>query len=1283
MRKLFPRYLLASIAILISFSSSLVAQTPSRGSRTTPPVISQKIDGEQLFTLHGNVRADLVPSRDLGPVEDALPLRLYIVLQRSPVQQTALDYLLARQQQPTAAEYHQWLTPRQFGERFGASAQDIAKITEWLEAQGLHVNGVMNNASFIDFTATARDVREVFHTQLHYYSDRGGKFATAVSDPMVPAALAPVVSGIQGLNKIPPHSNHTPIKQASYDAATHRWHHVNSAQPDEAKPNYDVAAGEFYVTPQDFYTIYNVNPLFTAGTKGANSTVAVIEQSDIAYGTVNATTHVTTGGDVATFRRLFGVPGTLNMHVYHGYGTNTCNDPGIDPNGTGEEDEAALDAEWANALAPAADLVFMSCDQSPSQGIFTAELALVDNNLSDVMSLSYGQSELVATSSTYSFLDTLYSQAATQGQSFIVSSGDSGSDVKDINTKGTSTSGINVSAFGSSPNVTVAGGTDFVDLYDQLKGGSSQSTYWGATNSAYYADALGYVPETAWNDSCASSIEATYQGYSGAGLCALGPTVNPYIKGDVIGGSGGFSTHYAVPSYQSGITGYSGTRRAQPDISAFAANGFWGHALVSCDSHVAATACTSASTFGAGGGTSYVAPQMAGIGALLVSYTGTRQGLLNPALYALAKAQFTATATKASCYSNGQTSNTGITTTRPISTCTFNDVTSGNNSMPCAAGSTSCYVNSGAGYGMLSLTGATSLVVAYSSTPGYDEVTGIGTLNVNNLFVNWRKAFTSTTVLSTSAASITTAQSTNLTANVTGGLPPGSTGEAPALAGKVNFSAGAAALGSCTLSTGSSAPVCVLPVSGSALQIGSNSITATFAGSRTYPSSVSNTVTVSVSAAPAPVAGLSTNIAAFGSWAVGVQATGQAIYLGNTGNATLNIASFTISGTGASSFSIPVGYNACGATLAAGTHCIFWVGFKAAVAGALSANLSIVDDSANSPQTVALSGTGTAPAASLSATSLGFGSETTGVQTAAQSVTLTNTGNVYMGITSITLGGTAPLSFVITANACGTTLAAGASCTFSAAFKPAVTGALSATIAVADNAVNSPQNVTLTGTGASATGPILSVSPTSLTFGTENIGATSAGKVLTVKNTGTTNLLLQGSGSFSGTNADSFYQLNSCTSTLTPGASCYALISLAPQNTTGPLSATYIVNSTVGYLSIPLTGTGVATAAVTFSPSPLVSPTTLHGRWSVASILTVTNTGTSIATFSYIGIGGTNYTNFYELNSCGTALAAGSSCKVFVIFNPTAAGVTYSATLEFFDTAQNEYQGITLTGTGN
>jgi hypothetical protein len=852
-------------AVVLAMAASLFSQStaPQSTSQSTSQDtrrrsrIKEEIDSTQLVTLRGHVRPDLTAERDMGVVEDELPLRLYLVLQRSPEQQAELDNLLARQQQPTAPEYHRWLTPQEFGARFGASQDDIAKVTAWLEGQGMAVQGVMNNAMFIDFAATARQVREVFHTQLHYYNIQGGRYAANAQDPMIPAALAEAVAGIKGLSKIPHQSHRTKVHQASYDAATHSWNRVDEGG---AEPAYDFGGGEYDVTPQDYYTIYNVNPVFTGGNLGATATVAVVEQSDFEFGTVNATTGVTTGGDVATFRSQFGVQGTLNMHVYHGYGTTICNAPGIDPEKNGEEAEAALDAEWANALAPAANLIFMSCDQSPHQGTDTSMTALIDNNLGDSMSMSYGSSELNFAPGDYTFYDKLFAQAAAQGQSFFVSAGDSGSDMADQNTTGTATSGYNVNAFGS-PNVTVAGGTDFADAFDAAMGGRAQSNYWGANKPNYYESALGYIPETAWNDGCASSIRAAWANntYTGAEYCATAPS--NYLDGEVVGGSGGFSKNYPVPSYQQGITGYSGTMRAQPDISGFAAAGGWGHALIFCDSYQGQFPCTSSKNFGEAGGTSFVAPQMAGVAGLLRSATGARQGLLNPELYALAKAQFTAAGTATACYSNGQTSNAGLTVGLPAAGCIFNDVTTSNNDVPCKAGSTECYVNSGATYGMLSLSGVSSLKVAYPSTPGYDEATGLGTVNVDNLITNWgataQTFFTSTTTLTAAPTSITSSQTTTLTAVVTGGTPSGFTGSVPAVTGSVTFTAGTASLGNCALSNGS----CGLVVSGSALQSGSDSISATYSGNSSYPASasiielvtVTGTSTTTLTAAPTSI----------------------------------------------------------------------------------------------------------------------------------------------------------------------------------------------------------------------------------------------------------------------------------------------------------------------------------------------------------------------------------------------------------------------------------------------
>jgi len=898
-RSRFSRVIVVGAGLLLTAFAGLGAQEGETKS-ATPSRLVDPIDEHVLVTLKGNVRPDLATAPDLGVVEDSKPLHLFLLLQRTTAQQADMDNLILRQQQP---EYHKWLTPKQFGTRFGASPADIAKVSAWLESHGFQVRSVSNNASMIDFAATAGQVREAFHTELHYFNIGGGKYPANIQDPQIPAALAPLVAGIKGLVKIPPHMDHTSIHQASYDPQTHRWHTVGTDNKSGANPAfYDPQNDNFDVTPQDLYTIYNINPQFTAGNLAASATVAVIEESDMDFGTVDETGLVTGGGDVNKFRSLFGVPGTLNMHVFHGYGTVACNAPGIDPNPkrTDEDVEASLDAEWINATAPSANEIFMSCDQDPDQGIWTSMAALIDNNLPDVMSLSYAASELIFTAGDYTFQDTLYAQAIMQGQSFFVSAGDSGSDVADQNTSGTAISGINVNAYGSSL-LTVVGGTDFSDVFDQGEGGPMQSTYWGSTNSIYYGDALGYIPETAWNASCASSILAEYKGFSGSGasFCASQGTG---ADGTVVGGSGGISTHYGVPFWQSGISGYSDAKRAQPDIAGFASNGgAWGHALIFCDSiptpdHYGTVACNSYYTFGESGGTSFVAPYLAGVAGLLVNYTGARQGSLNPTLYALAKEQYTNPATATACYSNGQTANIGITTGLPAASCIFNDVTTSNNDVPCAAGTTNCYVNIREAYGLLSTTGESSLTVAYPSQPGFDQVTGLGTLNVNNLITKWNTAFTSSTAVSANPTSISSGQSTRLKATVTAGTPTGYLGTPPAVTGTATFKAGTKVVGNCTLSGG----ICSTSVSASSLQAGANSVTATFAGSGTYPSSTSSITTVTVTGgstgtgavltSPTPGSVFTGLSETFG-WSAVSGATAYNVVVGSTGVGSNNLGS--------------------------------------------------------------------------------------------------------------------------------------------------------------------------------------------------------------------------------------------------------------------------------------------------------------------------------------------------------------------------------------------------------
>jgi Pro-kumamolisin, activation domain/Chitobiase/beta-hexosaminidase C-terminal domain/Bacterial Ig-like domain (group 3) len=829
------------LAVLGALSFSAAFGQASGITTPTASRVTQPINQANRVTLKGHVLTSLTPDRDLGVVEETLPVRLYISLKRTPAQQADLDALLAAQQNTTSPMYHKWLTPEQFGGRFGASESDIDKVRGWLESQGFEITSVARNKSVINVMTTAVGVRETFHAQLHYWNIENGRHVATANDPQVPAALSDLIGSIAGLNQIPPRGHHTPIHSGRFDPATNKFYPADSAKTgDEAgATSHFTSAGGYQMTPQDFYTIYNVNPTFAAGNRGAGSTIGIIGSGPFNYGTVSGgdAGGTATGGDVATFRKLFGITTPLNLQIQHGDANFPCSGVGGTDSG-----ESALDVEWSSAVAPAATILFNNC--TDGNGFLTEVQALVDANVADTISSSLGFQEPDAIDAVQGF-ETAFAQAAAQGQTILSAEGDSGSDDADFGSAN-GTHGLNIDYPGSSTLVLSVGGTDFQDKYDVDLGSSIlQSKYWSATNSQFYGSALGYVPETVWNDSCASTLSASDPDRGGS------PGETPATSCDLInrpdfsgGGEGGISITFAQPSWQTGIPGLKAsiTKRATPDISLFSSSGTWGHALVLCDSGAgASSACTSPDTFGFAGGTSFAAPQFAGILSLLKTATGSRQGLVQPALYALAKAQYAA---GTACYANGQASNTGITTGLPVASCVFNDVTTNNNNNQCDAGTTNCFTNPGASFGVFTSSGNNSIFVdAYPAGAKYDIATGLGSVNVTNLINKWNTAFTSTTSLTAAPSTITAAQSTLLTATVKGGLPPGSDdGTPPKLSGGVNFNAGAVKVGTCTLSSGS----CSTSVLGSALQVGVNSITATFVGSTAYPSSTSGIVKVTV-----------------------------------------------------------------------------------------------------------------------------------------------------------------------------------------------------------------------------------------------------------------------------------------------------------------------------------------------------------------------------------------------------------------------------------------------------
>ena len=312
-----------------------------------------------------------------------------------------------------------------------------------------------------------------------------------------------------------------------------------------------------------------------------------------------------------------------------------------------------------------------------------------------------------------------------------------------------------------------------------------------------------------------------------------------------------------------------------------------------------------------------------------------------------------------------------------------------------------------------------------------------------------------------------------------------------------------------------------------------------------------------------PVATLSPASLSFGTVSIGTASTGKTVTLKNTGSASLTITAIAITGTNAADFAQT---HTCGSSLAAGASCTISVTFKPTASGSRSAALSVTDNATGSPQHVPLSGTGTA--ARLAPTSLSFGTVAIGVSSTAKTVTLTNVGTTSLTITAIGITGTNAADFAQT-HTCGSSLAAGASCTISVTFKPAASGTRSAALNVTDNAAGSPQQVPLSGTGTTA-----KLSPTSLSFGSVTVGTTTAAKTVTLANVGTATLTITGI-AITGTNAGDFAQTHTCGSSLAAGASCTINVTFKPTASGSRSAALSVTDNAAGSPQhVTLSGTG-------------------------------------------------------------------------------------------------------------
>ncbi|HET9184274.1 MAG TPA: protease pro-enzyme activation domain-containing protein [Candidatus Angelobacter sp.] len=542
----------AMLLLLLSSFLSLSAQA------------QRVINDADRVTLHGNTHPLARAEFDRGSASATMPMNnMVLLLSVRPDAQAQLQQLLAEQQDPKSPNYHKWLSPTEFGLRFGPTDQDIADVTNWLEKFGFTIDQVANGRMWINFSGDVQRVERAFQTSIHEYDVNGKIHHANATDPTIPRALSGLVQGVVSLNDFRKHPNST----------------ISQLPPDFTNPG----TGQNFLAPADFATIYDVNPLYNAAPAidGTGQTIAIVGRTDINL------------GDVQFFRSFFGLPAKDPVFIHNGA------DPG--DLGGNEETEADLDVEWSGAVAKNATIDFViSQSTTTTDGVDLSAQFIVNNNVANIMSTSFGLCESALGTAGNNFWSTLWAQAAAQGITAFVSSGDSGAAGCDASTSATAVKGLGVNGVSSTPNNVSVGGT----LFNEGTG-----TFWSTTNNpTTQASALNYIPEVAWNES-----------------------------GNVTGGSdlfatgGGASTVYTKPAFQAGPGVPADAARDIPDVALSSAS-HDGYLII--QGHTA----TTTGLFSVGG-TSAASPSFAGLMALVVQKTGAAQGNANPIFYSMGQNQ--------------------------------------------------------------------------------------------------------------------------------------------------------------------------------------------------------------------------------------------------------------------------------------------------------------------------------------------------------------------------------------------------------------------------------------------------------------------------------------------------------------------------------------------------------------------------------------------------------------------------------------------------------------------
>jgi len=676
------------------FSASVLAQSPAVAH------VSRATGNSGLVMLRGSVHPLTRTATDQGAVSDSFPAnRLLLLLNRPPDREAALQQFLCDAHTPGSASYHQWLTPEQFGRQFGPSDAQIRTASGWLSAQGFSGVKASKSGQFIEFSGTAGQLRKAFHTEIHQYSVNGETHYANATEIGIPASMAALVGGVSQMNDFRAQPQVHVAGQARYALDTKK------TTPLWTIPNpYGTTNPYAYtVTPQDFYTQYDLAPLYKAGVNGAGQTIGIVNESNIDLSLVQA------------YQSLFGVAGTTPQVVIDG------DDPG---NLDNVDVEAYLDVELSGAVAPGANVNLYIAEGSHVQDpLSLAALRAVDDNQASVLSVSFGECEYYLGNAGNQFWSGLWEQAAAQGQTVLVSAGDSGSEcsLEVVNT---------VSGLASTPWNMAVGGTDFY-YSDYATGGASVTGLWNQTNSTNLGSLIAPLPEQPWDDPYGLNVIADgYQrgeraaGGGGASNCATqNDTANPLSP---------CTAGYVKPSWQTGVGVPADSVRDLPDVSLFASNGanLSAYAICGAEGQCAAGSGASAVVYLVGG-TSASAPAMAGIMALVNQKYG-RQGQANYTLYALAQQKPAA----------------------------FHDITVGSNSEVCGgqADPPICVLQWNGIYG----------TPQYPAGPGYDQASGLGSVDANVLVSNWNALIfqPSTTTLHLSTASAVHGTPVTITASV-------------------------------------------------------------------------------------------------------------------------------------------------------------------------------------------------------------------------------------------------------------------------------------------------------------------------------------------------------------------------------------------------------------------------------------------------------------------------------------------------------------------------------------